>query len=99
MKNLLLAVCLLSASAAALADTSCGNHKSGSEVLQAYTNILNSCNGADIDSCLNKFKALPSEQKSAQNHVKPSYLCCLNVSNTWGEYAYIHGQDYCIPPC
>jgi len=74
------------------------NGRSGSEVLKAYTNILNSCNGTDIDSCLSKFKAQPSELKSAQNQGN-SYSCCLNVSGYWGEFAYIHGESYCIPPC
>jgi len=100
MKNLLLAVYLLSASTAVLANTSYSsdvkgcrvNGKSDSEVLEVYTNILNSCSKNDIgiDACLSKFKAQSSE---------PKYYCCRNVSGSWGEYAYIHGQDYCIPPC
>jgi hypothetical protein len=73
----------------------------GSEIKpEIYTNILNSCdkNNTDIDSCLEKLKAQSSAQNLFKSQVSYSY-CCQNVSGRWGEYAYIHGQDYCIPPC
>lgn len=74
------------------------NSKSGSQVLQEYINILNSCNGTDIDSCLSKFKVQTSGPKSTKSMVTYG-SCCLNVSGGWGEFAYIHGTSYCIPPC
>lgn len=66
---------------------------------ETYTKILNFCdkNDANINSCLVKLKAQPSQQKSVKNQM--GRFCCVNVSNQWGEYAYIHGQDYCIYPC
>lgn len=66
---------------------------------ETSTKILNFCdkNDTDINSCLSKLKAQPSQQKSAQKQM--GRFCCVNVSNQWGEYAYIHGQDYCIYPC
>lgn len=67
---------------------------------EVYTKILNFCdkNSADIDSCLNKLKAQSSSEALTQNQVKGP-ICCLNVSGFVGEYAYMHGQAYCIPPC
>jgi hypothetical protein len=67
---------------------------------ETYANVLNFCdkNDTDIDSCLGKLKARPSEDKSIQKQTSYKF-CCLNVSGFYGEYAYIHGQDYCIPPC
>lgn len=77
------------------------NIYSSSEIKpKTYTNILNFCgeNDTDIDSCLVKLKAQPSYQSLTQNQIKGG-VCCVNVSGFVGEYAYIRGQSYCIPPC
>ena len=97
--NLLLTIPLVSFAAISKQDRV--NDKAGSDVLEKYTNILNSCkmNGTDIDSCLSKFKAQSSGQKSAKKQMTFGNYCCVNVSGGWGEYAYIHGNAYCIPPC
>lgn len=73
----------------------------GSEIKpKTYANILNFCdeNDTDINSCLVKLKAQSSYQALAQNQIKGG-ICCMNVSGFVGEYAYMHGQAYCIPPC
>lgn len=73
----------------------------GSEIKpETYTKLLNSCgkNDTNVVSCLNKFKAQPSEHKSIQSQTNYRF-CCVNVSGYVGEYAYIRGQDYCISPC
>lgn len=88
---------------AAISDQDRIKDKIGNNVVEKYIDLFNACkmNGTDIDSCLSKFKAIPSEETSASNHQKRNsgYYCCRNVSGSWGEYAYIHGQDYCVPPC
>lgn len=73
----------------------------GSEIKSGtYTNIFDFCdkNNTDLTTCLHQLKALPSAHKSIKNQTSFGY-CCKNISGNWGEYAYIHGQDYCIPPC
>lgn len=67
---------------------------------ETYANILNFCdkNDTDINSCLGKLKAQSSGLKLAQNQMNYSF-CCTNVSGGWGDYNYIRGQAYCIPPC
>lgn len=77
-------------------------YSNGEITPETYTNLLNFCdkNDTDIESCLSKLKVQAKVQASAltQNRTK-SRLCCLNVSGFLGEYAVIHGQEYCIPPC
>lgn len=67
---------------------------------KTYTNLLNFCgqNNMDIESCLTKLAAQSSDETLAQNNIKGGY-CCVNVSGFVGEYAFIRGQSYCIPPC
>lgn len=55
-------------------------------------------NDMDIDTALSKMKASPALQSMAPNGVKGK-LCCVNVNGFLGEYAFIQGQGYCIPPC
>ena len=55
-------------------------------------------NDMDIDTALSKMKAPPALQSMAPNGLKGK-LCCLNVNGFLGEYAFIQGQAYCIPPC
>lgn len=95
--NLLLIMPILSFAAISEQDkTNLKNIYSGEIKPEIYTKLLNFCDDTDIDSCLGKLKAKSSIQKSAE---KINNICCLNVSGGWGEYAYIHGQPYCIPPC
>lgn len=96
--NLLLVIPIFSF--AAISEQNKVNYKYGREILEIDTNILNFChkNDTNIDSCLEKLKLESSEQKSVQNQMSYN-SCCQNVSGGWGEYAYIHGQAYCIPPC
>jgi len=97
-------VCLLLASPifsyAAISDQVSDNSKLGSQVLETYAKMLDFChkNDTDIDSCLRKLKAKSTETRLDQKQLNSGF-CCRNVSGGWGEYAYIHGQDYCIPPC
>ena len=73
----------------------------GNEIkTKTYNNLLDFCerNDSDIDACLMKLKAQTSYQALAQNQIKGN-LCCLNVSGFIGDYAFIQGQGYCIPPC
>ena len=98
--NLLLVMPVLSFAAISEQDKiSFESMYSGAIKPETSTKILNFCdkNDTDINSCLSKLKAQPSQQKSAQNQM--GRFCCVNVSNQWGEYAYIRGQDYCIYPC
>ncbi len=98
--NLLLVMPVLSFAAISEQDKiSFESMYSGAIKPETSTKILNFCdkNDTDINSCLSKLKAQPSQQKSVQKQM--GRFCCVNVSNQWGEYAYIHGQDYCIYPC
>ena len=73
----------------------------GNEVKpQTYSKIFDFCdkNAINTDSCLQKLKAKSYENQSLQNQTSNKY-CCVNVSGFVGEYAYIRGQGYCIPPC
>ena len=104
MKKLLtILICIVSVNAfAAISEQNKLNFQFmyGDEIKpETYTKILNFCdkNDTDINSCLGKLKAQSSQLKSAQNQT--GKICCVNVSNQVGEYAYIHGQDYCIYPC
>lgn len=92
-------LCMPIFSFAATAEQDKVNYKAGIEILETYNNILNYCNknDKDINSCLKKLNAQSMDQKPTQNHM--NYYCCQNVTGGWGEYAYIHGQAYCVPPC
>lgn len=99
--NLLLVIPVFSF--AAISEQDMNNFKSiyGSDIKpETSANILNYCNKNDTDlvSCLSKLQAQSSEQESAQSQASYSY-CCENVSGHWGDYAYIRGQAYCVPPC
>lgn len=99
--NLLLI--LPSASFAAISEQNQTNFKNiyGSEIKpELYAKIMEFCekNDTNLVSCMEKLKAKPSKQTSAQSLMNYNY-CCVNVSNQWGEHAYIHGQDYCFSPC
>jgi hypothetical protein len=74
-----------------------GNSEVNPEV---YTKILDFCdkNDTNIDSCLSKLRAQSTSDAVTQPKIK-GRLCCLNVSGFIGEYTYLHGQAYCIPPC
>ncbi|MDP3559396.1 MAG: hypothetical protein Q8R79_03480 [Legionellaceae bacterium] len=97
--NLLLVLPIFSFAAITEQDKANFDYIYGSDIKpEIYTKILNFCdkNDTDIDACLAKLKARSSEQKLDQVGYSS---CCLNVSGHWGEYAYIHGKEYCIYPC
>lgn len=99
--SLLLFIPILSSAAISEQDKINFKNIYGGEIKpKTYSNILKFCdeNDADIDSCLMSLRAQPSYQALNQNQIKGG-LCCINVSGFLGEYAYIHGQAYCISPC
>lgn len=82
-------------------------YSNGEITPETYTKLFNFCdkNGTNIESCLSKLKVQASaltqnhiKNRICKNHIK-NRICCVNISGFVGEYAYIHGQEYCIPPC
>lgn len=62
--------------------------------------VLSYCDeqNLNVEKCLKQLEAKEADKKSVQRNQTYRY-CCLNVSNKIGEYAYLYGKEYCIPPC